>query len=156
MDNMEEDWEVPEENGNKMDKKKLMALIIILLVLTIAIPLSFLSLFLREEGESTYYLTFKEFYDKYHSQDLIDGDVIYVKDVFSGIWYDEEAQYTYITFKSMDAERTVSWGYDIGYQENITDEYQEGDEVIIKIEMSQQIIDGTPRLVAKLDSIEHA
>ena len=156
MDNMEEDWQTPEENRKKLGWKKMMALILIILVLTIAIPLSFLSLFLRDEGESTYYLTFKEFYDKYHNQDLIDGDVIYVKDVFSGIWYDEEAQYTYITFKSMDAERAVPWGYDIGYRENITDEYHEGDEVIIEIEMTQQIIDGTPRLVAKIDSIEHA
>ena len=152
---MEEDWEVPEENGNKMDKKKLMALIIIILVLTIAIPLSFLSLFLKEEGESRYYFTFKEFHDKYDSLDLKDGDVIYIKDFFSGIWYDEDAQYTFMAFKSMDAERTVSWGYDAGYPENITDEYRVGDEVIIKIEMSQQMIDGPPTLVDKISSIEH-
>jgi hypothetical protein len=156
MDNMEEGWEIPEENGKKLGWKKIMALIIIILVLTIAIPLSFLSLFLRDEGESTYYITFKEFYDKYHGQELKDGDIIYIKDIFSGIWYDEDAQYTYITFKSMDAERTVSWGYDIGFSKNITDEYQEEDEVIIKIEISQHMIDGTPRLVAKIDSIEHA
>jgi hypothetical protein len=138
MDNMEEVWEVPEEGSKKLGWKKVMALIIIILVLTIAIPLSFLSLFISEEGESRYYFTFKEFHDKYNSQDLKDGDIIYIKDVLSGIWYDEDA------------------GYDFGYSKNITDEYQEGDEVIIKIEMSQQMIDGTPRLVVKIDSIEHA
>lgn len=153
---MEEDWEVPEENGKKLGIKKMMALIIIILVLTIAIPLSFLSLFIKEEGDSRYYFTFKEFHDKYDSLDLKEGDIIYIKDVLSGIWYDEEAQYTFMAFRSMDAKRTVSWGYDAGYPENITDEYGVGDKVIIKIEMSQQMIDGTPRLVAKITSIEHA
>lgn len=125
-------------------------------MLTIAVPLSFLSLFISEEEESRYYLTFKEFHDKYIGQDLKDGDIVFIKDVFSGIWYDEDAQYTYITFKSMDAERTVSWGYDMGYSKNITNEYRKGDEVIIKIEMSQQMIDGIPTLTARIDSIEHS
>jgi hypothetical protein len=156
MDNMQEDWEIPEENGKKLDIRKMMALIIIILVLTIAIPLSFLSLFIKEEGDSRYYFTFKEFNDKYDSLDLKEGDIVYIEDVFSGIWYDEEAHYTYMAFESMDPYRTVSWAYDAGYPENITDEYGLGDEVVIKIEMSQQLIDGNPRLVAKIDSIKHA
>jgi hypothetical protein len=153
---MEEDLEEPVENGKKKGWKKIVALIIIILVLTIAIPLSFLSLFIKEEGDSRYYFTFQEFHDKYDSLDLKEGDIVYIKDVFSGIWYDEEAHYTFMAFESMDPYRTVSWEYDAGYSENITDEYDVGDEVIIELEMSQQMIDGTPRLVAKIDSIEHA
>ncbi|UCE36983.1 MAG: hypothetical protein JSW00_16045 [Thermoplasmata archaeon] len=155
MDDMKEYREAIEENGNKLGRKKMVALVLIILVLTIAIPLSFFSLFLRDEGESRYYFTFKEFHDKYDSLDLKDGDIVYIKDVFSGIWYNEDAHYTYLAFESMDGYRTDPWEYDAGYPRNITGDYREGDEVILKIEMNQEMVDGKPNLVGHITSIEH-
>lgn len=143
-----------DEQGDNR-KRKLLVLIIIIIVLSIVIPITFLSLFIKEEGSSRYYFTYKEFHDQFESLDLKDGDTIIIKDFFSGIWYNETAHYTYMTFQSMDEYRTDSWGYDAGYPEDITDDYKVKDKVIIEVEINQKINDqGYPTLVGHIKSIE--
>jgi hypothetical protein len=144
-----------EEEADKKKKRKI-AFIVVILVISITIPVTFISLFIKEEGSSVHYFTYKEFHDQFESLDLKDGDDVHIKDVFSGIWYNESTQYTYMTFESMDASRTDPWGYDAGYQSDITQEYHVGDKVKLKIEMEQEMNDqGIPILVGHIRSIDH-
>jgi hypothetical protein len=151
----EGNYPMDEEEDNSKRKKKLIAIVIIILVLSIVIPIAFMSLFLKEEGESIYYLSYKKLHDKHENSELKDGDIVYIKDIFSGIWYNESSHYTYMTFKSMDDYRTDPWGYDAGYPEDITEEFEVGDNVILKIEMEQEMRQGIPTLVGHIKSITH-
>ena len=132
------------------------AVLAVVLVLSIAVPGSFIALFMVDEGNSTYYCTFREFHEKYDALELKAGDVVYIEDTLSGIWYNQTAQYTHMTFESMDEIRTVPWGYDTGYRENITDEFSEGESVRLIIELTQEIgAQGVPVLVGHILEIEH-
>lgn len=138
-------------------KRKLLALLIVLLILTIVIPIVFISLFLKEEGCGRYYYSYKEFHDTFDDLELMAGEVIFIKDTFSGIWYNETHHFTYMTFESMDANRTDPWGYDAGHPEDLTEDYHIGDKIIMKIEIKQQMDDsGYTSLVGHIKSIEHA
>ena len=145
-----------EFNNDKTQKKRVIIILIILLVISIVVPISFLSLFLREEGGAIHYFSYKEFHDQYEDLYLKDGDVVFIKDIFSGIWYNQTTDYTYMTFRSMDNDRTDPWGYDAGYFGDITNEFQSGDKVSLKIEMEQEMSpQGYPTLVGHIKSIEH-
>ncbi len=140
-----------------MKKKKLTISIIVILIISLFLPISFLMLFINEEGDSTYYLTFKEFNDKYEDGELKDGDVAYIEDTFSDIWYDNSTEYTYMTFESFDEHRTATWGYDAGYDEDITSDYRPGDAVIVKVELQQELTyRGIPDIRGHIVSIVHA
>ena len=144
-----------EEKANKK-KKMIITFIVVILIISIIIPFTFISLFIKEEGNSVHYFSYKEFYDQFDNLDLKEGDIVYINDVFSGIWYNESTHYIYMTFESMDHSRTNPWGYDAGYQSDITQEYQVGDEVKLKIEMEQEINDqGIPILVGHIRSVNH-
>ena len=144
-----------EKEDNKKKKRKI-AIIVVILVISITIPVTFISLFIKEEGSSVHYFTYKEFHDQFDSLDLKDGDIVHINDVFSGIWYNESTHDTYMTFESMDEDRTDPWGYDAGYQSDITQEYHVGDKVKLKIEMEQEMNDqGIPILVGHIRSINH-
>ena len=139
----------------QMERKKLIIIVIVILVISIFVPITFISLFIKEEGDSTHYMTYKELHDKHENMDLKAGDVIYIIDTFSDIWYNQSAHYTYMTFKSMDGYRTDPCGYDAGYPEDVTDEFHSGDNVKLEIEMEQELNgQGVPTLVAHIRSIE--
>lgn len=140
----------------KMKSKKLALLLIIVLIVSLFIPISFFTLFITEKGDATYHLTYKEFHDKYEDGELRDGDVAYIEDTFSDIWYNNSTEYTYMTFCSFDEYRTAPWGYDAGYSLDITDEYRAGDDVLIKVELEQELnSQGVPNIRGHIASIEH-
>ena len=138
-----------------MKRKRLALLLIIVLIVSVFIPISFFTLFIVDKGDSTYHLTYKEFHDKYEDGELKDGDVAYIEDTFSDIWYDNNTEYTYMTFVSFDEYRTAPWGYDAGYSQDITDEYQPGDKVILKVELQQEINQRVPIIRGHIVAIEH-
>ena len=110
--------------------------------------MSLISLPIKDQGGNTYYLTYKEMHDMHENNELKAGDIVYINDTFSDIWYDCEDQYTYMTFDSMDEYRTAPWGYDAGYSQDLTDEYQQGDHVIIKVELEQELnYQGVPDII---------
>ena len=140
----------------KVKRKRLALLLIIVLIVSLFIPISFFTLFITEKGDSTYHLTYKEFHDKYEDGELKDGDVAYIEDTFSDIWYNDSTEYTCMTFESFDEYRTAPWGYDAGYSQDITDEYRAGDEVRLKVELRQEIGNqGVPDIRGHIVAIEH-
>ena len=144
-----------DERPRGMGKWK--AVILVLLVLSIIVPVAFFALFIGEEGGTSYrYCSYKEFYDQHENLELKAGDMVYIRDTLSGIWYDQSTQYTYLRFESMDEDRNVSWGYDAGYLADITHGYSAGDSVTLEIEIAQEMSpQGTPILVGHIRSIEH-
>jgi hypothetical protein len=102
-------------------------------------------------------MTFKDLKDKFDNNELNHGDIEYVTDIFSNIWYDQTTHYTYMTFKSMDDHRTDPWGYDAGYPYDITDIYKIKDKVRLKIQMSEETDEsGNARLVGHIKEIKNA
>jgi hypothetical protein len=61
-----------------VNKRKLTMLIIVILIISLFLPISFMMLFVTDKGDSTYHLTFKEFNDKYEDGELkpIFGSII--------------------------------------------------------------------------------
>jgi hypothetical protein len=131
------------------------ALVLVLVVISIVIPFTFLTLILTIEEHSGQFLTYKEFHENYHSMQLKDGDVVVLRDVFSNIWYNQSTGFTYMAFESMDKTRTVSWGYDAGIPEDITDEFSARDRIEIELEILEDInSQGNPIIIAHITDIE--
>jgi len=115
-----------------MEKRQICLLtIVILLIIFFAIPV-YITLFTKSLEEE--YITYKELQEKYSNDEYKTGDVVYVRDTLSGIWYNESVNYTFMTFKSNDNYRTAPWGYDAGFPKNITGEIKLADEVEVKFE----------------------
>jgi hypothetical protein len=102
-------------------------------------------------------MTYKEFYDKYDEGELKAGDTVFIEDTFSDIWYDNDTQYSYMTFESYDEYRTASWGYDMGHGQDVTGEFQPGDKVVVEVELKSELTpQGFPFIQGHAVSINHA
>jgi hypothetical protein len=61
-----------------------------------------------------------------------------------------------MTFESYDEYRTAPWGYDAGYDKDVTHEFRPGDAVIVKVELEQEMTyRGIPEIRGHIISIEH-
>ena len=144
-----------EAETSEPKKRRMTALVLVLITLSIVIPFTFLSLFLAPEEHSEQFFTYKEFYENSHSMQLEDGDIVHIRDTFSDLWYNQSTEFTYMTFESMDKTRTAPWGYDAGIPEDITDEFDVWDRVEIELEISREVnSQGNPMLVAHITEIE--
>jgi hypothetical protein len=140
-----------------MNRNKLTVILFVILVISIITPFSILGLFLQSHGDSTYHMTYKEFYDKYDEGELKAGDTVFVEDAFSDIWYDNDTEYSYMTFESYDEYRTAPWGYDMGYDQDVTAEFVPGDDVVVEVELRNEVTpQGLPYLQGHTVSIDHA
>lgn len=147
---MKNEGQIPEP-----EKRNYKALILVLIFLSIVIPFTFLSLLITPEEHSQEFFTFKEFHNNSQHMQLEDGDVVYIRDTFSGLWFNMSTGFTYMTFASMDNTRTAPWGYDAGIPEDITDEFSAWDTVIIELEISEELnSQGNPILIAHITEIE--
>jgi len=139
-----------------MDRKKITVILFVILVVSLITPFSFLGFFLQHHGDSTYHMNYKEFHEKYDNGDLKDGDKIYIEDTFSDLWYDNATEYSYMTFESYDEYRTASYGYDMGYSQDVTGEFQPGDCVVVEVEMRTVTMPyGIPCLQGHAVSLDH-
>ena len=130
-------------------------MVLVLITISIVIPFTFLSLFLAQEHHSGQFFTYKEFHENSQYMELEDGDIVFIMDVFSNIWYNQSTGFTYMAFESMDETRTVPWGYDAGIPEDITDEFGVWDRVEIELEISEDVnSQGNPMLIAHITEIE--
>ena len=135
-----------------MEKRNICLLAIIILLIVFFGIIIFINLF--TEPADDVYITFREVRERCDKNEYKLGDVVYVRDTLSGVWYNESANYTFMTFESMDDNRTALWGYDAGYPENITNEFKIGDRVRIKIEFE----DGSEfdkDIIGRIKTIEH-
>jgi hypothetical protein len=140
-----------------MDRKKITIILFVLLVLSLITPFSILGLFLQPHGDTTYHLTYKEFHEKFYNGELKSGDNVFIEDSFSDIWYDNRTDYSYMTFESYDEYRTEPWGYDMGYGQDVTEEFQSGDQVLVEVELKNEMTpQGIQYLQGHIVSIEHA
>ena len=131
------------------------ALVLVLITLSIVIPFTFLSLILTTEDHNEQFLTYREFHENSQYMELEDGDIVHIRDTFSGIWYNQSTGFTYMTFESMDETKTAPWGYDAGIPEDITDEFSIWDRVEIELEIVEDVdSQGNPMLIAHITEIE--
>lgn len=146
---------IEEDHISESKKKNIKAIILVLVALSIVIPFTFLSLLITPDRHGEEFLTYKEFQDNHQSMRLKDGDIVFIMDVFSDIWYNRSTGFTYMAFKSMDATRTAPWGYDAGIPEDITGEFGVWDKVVIELEIEEDLDPmGNPRLIAHIADIE--
>lgn len=147
---MIEDEQIP-----KPEKRRFKALFLVLIVLSIVIPFTFLSLILSTDEHGEQFLTYKEFHENSQYMELEDGDVVRLRDVFSSIWCNQSTGFSYMTFESMDETRTVPWGYDAGIPEDITNEFSVWDRVEIELEIVEDVdSQGNPIIIAHISGIE--
>ena len=144
-----------EAETSEPKKRRMTALVLVLVVLSIVIPFTFLTLILTTEEHSEQFFTYKEFHENSQYMELEDGDIVHIRDTFSDLWYNKSTEFTYMTFESMDKTRTAPWGYDAGLPEDITDEFSVWDRVDIELEISEEVnSQGNTILIAHITDIE--
>ena len=139
-------------------KKRIIAITLTLIAVLIFIPITYLSLFIKDEGDEVHYVTFKELMDRYNDGNVKAGDTVFINDVLSNIRYNSSANYTYLAFGSMEGNRNPSIDYDAGYPaDDLTDRFKIGDGVKLKVDMEQEMGPrGIPVIVGHIEWIEHS